>query len=185
MLRTLFPACAVMLLPCLAHGEAKLLRHPTYSKGRIAFSYLGDIWIVNEDGKNPERLTDNKAHDYLPRFSPDGNSIAFSSNRAGNYDVFVMPSTGGAARQLTFNTADDLVVGWTPDGSKIVFMSERGAGVYPAGRLHRSPDRSARQIRSRCVGGEFAVLKTAQIGARHHPQGARVVFIERQDAVVG
>ncbi len=131
MIRKLALGFAVLFLPCLVFGEAKMLRHPTYSKGRIAFTYLGDIWVVNEDGKNPQRLTDNKARDILPRFSPDGNSIAFSSNRAGNYDVYVMPASGGAPRQLTFYSGDDMVVGWTPDGKKIIFVSARGDGAFP------------------------------------------------------
>ena len=77
MIRKFLPAFAVLLLPTLMQAEARMLRQPTYSKGKIAFTYLGDLWIVNEDGKNPERLTDNKARDILPRFSPDGNWIAF------------------------------------------------------------------------------------------------------------
>ncbi len=70
MTRKLLPALAFLLLPTLMHAEARMLRHPTYSKGKIAFSYLGDIWIVNEDGKNPDRLKINKARNMLPRFSP-------------------------------------------------------------------------------------------------------------------
>ncbi|HWE52548.1 MAG TPA: hypothetical protein VG273_22325 [Bryobacteraceae bacterium] len=88
---------AVVLLPVLLPAEVKLLRHPAYSKGKVAFSYLGDIWIANEDGKGAQRLTDNTAREQFPRFSPDGSMVAFSSNRDGNYDVFVVPSTRGQA----------------------------------------------------------------------------------------
>ena len=76
-----------------------------------------------------QRLTDNKARDVYPRFSPDGSLIAFSSNRDGNYDVFVVPVTGGRPRQFTFHTADDNVVGWSPDGKKVMFTSARGKGA--------------------------------------------------------
>ena len=61
-----------MLLPALSQAQVKLLRHPTYSNGKVAFSYLGDIWIANENGSGVQRLTDNKARDVYPRFSPDG-----------------------------------------------------------------------------------------------------------------
>jgi tricorn protease len=122
-------------LACLfssaVQAEVKLLRHPTYSKGRVAFSYLGDIWIARENGSDILRLTDNKARDVYPRFSPDGSLIAFSSNRDGNYDVFVIPVTGGKPRQLTFHSADDNVVGWSPDGKKVLFTSVRGKGAFP------------------------------------------------------
>jgi tricorn protease len=123
---------AVLLLPVLMQAQVKLLRHPTYSKGKVAFSYLGDIWIAGENGSDILRLTDNKARDQFPRFSPDGAMIAFSSNRDGNYDVYVIPSTGGKPRQLTFHSAADNVVGWTPDGKKVIFSSTRGNGAFPS-----------------------------------------------------
>jgi len=125
-------AAAVLLLPVLMHAQVKLLRHPTYSKGKVAFSYLGDIWIASENGSDVLRLTDNKARDQFPRFSPDGSLIAFSSNRDGNYDVYVIPATGGKPRQLTFHSAPDNVVGWTPDGKKVIFSSTRGNGAFPS-----------------------------------------------------
>ena len=52
MLKAVLLACA-LLLPALSQAQVKLLRHPTYSKGKVAFSYLGDIWIANEDGSEP------------------------------------------------------------------------------------------------------------------------------------
>ncbi|MCL4402274.1 MAG: MdsD protein, partial [Acidobacteria bacterium] len=121
----------LLLLPVVASAQVKLLRHPTYSKGKVAFSYLGDIWTANEDGSGVSRLTDHKARDVYPRFSPDGTWIAFSSNRAGNYDVYIVPAAGGKPRQLTFHTADDIVVGWSPDGRRVLFQSMRGKGVFP------------------------------------------------------
>src|SRR5713226_8482074 len=106
--------------------EAKLVRYPSYSNGRIAFTYLGDIWTADENGQNVQRLTVNKARDAYPRFSPDGKWIAFSSDRNGNLDVFIIPSGGGTAKQLTFHSADDTVLGWTPDGRGVLFSSQRG-----------------------------------------------------------
>ncbi|MGH9702711.1 MAG: S41 family peptidase [Candidatus Acidiferrales bacterium] len=105
-------------------------RHPDYHAGKIVFSYLGDIWMVNEDGSNPRRMTDNLARDIFPRFSPDGKWIAFSSNRYGNYDVFVMPAKGGEPKQLTYHSANDFVVGWSRDSRRVLFQSSRGR-MYP------------------------------------------------------
>ncbi len=120
----------VLLAAMSAAAEVKLLRHPSYHNGKVAFSYLGDIWTANEDGSNIQRLTVHTARDIYPRFSPDGKWIAFSSNRYGNNDVFVIPATGGAARQLTFNSSPDNVVGWTPDSRQVIFSSARGL-LYP------------------------------------------------------
>jgi tricorn protease len=124
MKKILFPL--FLLLATWTMAEVKVLRHPSYHNGKIAFSYLGDIWTANEDGSNVQRLTVHKARDIYPRFSPDGKWIAFSSNRFGNYDVFLIPVEGGSPRQLTFHSANDTVVGWTADSKKVVFQSSRG-----------------------------------------------------------
>ena len=99
--------------------------------GTIAFTYQDDIWIADADGSNPRRLTANVARDIMPRFSPDGRWIAFTSNRLGNNDVYVMPSGGGEPRQLTWHSGDDQALYWTPDGREIVFSS--GRSTHPFG----------------------------------------------------
>lgn len=131
LMRIAIPALLTLCLASTTFADVKLLRQPSYSKGKVAFSYLGDIWTVNDNGSSPQRLTDNKARDIYPRFSPDGNWIAFSSNRDGNYDVYVVAATGGKPKQLTFHTADDNVAGWSPDGKRILFSSTRGRGAFP------------------------------------------------------
>jgi tricorn protease len=118
---------AVLLLAGTASAKPiKLARHPDYHAGKVAFSYLGDIWVANEDGSNRRRLTVHTARDTNPRFSPDGKWIAFSSNRYGNNDVFVMPADGGEPKQLTFHSGSDTVVGWSRDGKRVIFSAARG-----------------------------------------------------------
>src|SRR5262245_35273208 len=117
--------------PPLAAEPVRLARHPDYHAGSITFSYLGDIWTASEDGTNVHRLTDNIAREVYPRFSPDGKWIAFSSNRYGNYDVFVVPTGGGTPRRLTYHTGNDEVVGWTRDSLNVVFRASRGDGAFP------------------------------------------------------
>lgn len=109
----------------------KLARYPDYHAGKIAFSYMGDIWTANDDGSGPSRLTVNTAIEIYPRFSPDGRWIAFSSNRFGNNDVFVIPATGGSPKQLTFFSGNDDVVGWSRDGQQVLFRSSHGDGAFP------------------------------------------------------
>src|SRR5689334_23361443 len=114
-----------------AAAPIKLARHPDYHAGRIAFSYLGDIWTANEDGSGVLRITDNGAREVYPRFSPDGRWIAFSSNRYGNYDVFIVPVAGGTPKRLTYHSTTDDVVGWSRDSQSVLFRSGRGDGVFP------------------------------------------------------
>jgi tricorn protease len=109
----------------------KLARFPDYHAGRIAFSYMGDIWVAGDDGSNPVRLTVNTAREIYPRFSPDGRWIAFSSNRFGNNDVFVISASGGTPKQLTFFSGGDDVVGWSRDGQQVLFRSAHGDGAFP------------------------------------------------------
>jgi tricorn protease len=126
-------AAALLLVAAIsAFGrEARLVRYPHYHNGRIVFSYLGDIWTADENGQNVQRLTVNRARDVYGRFSPDGKWIAFSSDRNGNLDVFLIPAGGGNAKQLTMHSADDTVLGWSSDSKAVLFSSNRGEDFMP------------------------------------------------------
>ena len=63
-----------------------------------------------------------------PTFSPDGRFLAYSSERSGNFDIWVMPVGGGDAVQITKDPAHDWQPDWSPDGKLIAFRSERGGG---------------------------------------------------------
>src|ERR1051325_3130332 len=129
-MKKVYPLAIVLVVFTFASAafarEAKLVRYPRYSNGRIVFTYLADIWIADENGQNIQRLTVNKARDVYPRFSPDGRWIAFSSDRNGNLDVFIMPAEGGSVKQLTTHSGDDAVLGWSPDSRGVLFSSQRG-----------------------------------------------------------
>jgi len=72
-----------------------------------------------------QRLTDNLSVDQHPAYSPDGTKIAFTSERDGNPDIWVMNSDGTELQRLTDNPSPDYNPAWSPDGSKIAFVSER------------------------------------------------------------
>ena len=125
-------AVTVCSAAAVAAAPIRLARHPDYHAGKITFSYLGDIWIANEDGSGVVRLTDNVAREIYPRFSPDGRWIAFSSNRYGNNDVFIIPAGGGAPKRLTYHTGNDEVVNWSRDSQRVIFRATRGDGAFPS-----------------------------------------------------
>jgi Tol biopolymer transport system component len=70
-----------------------------------------------------------------PTWSPDGQFVAYASDRKGNFDIWVQQVGGGSPIQVTSSPAHDWQPDWSPDGKSIVFRSERDSGglfVVPA-----------------------------------------------------
>jgi Tol biopolymer transport system component len=101
----------------------------TVDNPAIAFTSERDgnseIYVMNADGSNPQRLTDDPAYDAWPTWSPDGSQVAFMSDRNGNPDIYVMDANGSNVRQLTQHSANDIWPEWSPDGTRIAFPSRR------------------------------------------------------------
>jgi tricorn protease len=166
---TLFAAALFLFTAISAVGrEARLVRYPHYHNGRIVFSYLGDIWTADENGQNVQRLTVNRARDVYGRFSPDGKWIAFSSERNGNLDVFLIPSGGGNPKQLTAHSADDTVLGWSSDSRSILFSSQRGEDFMPQLYLVSTDGGAARR-----AGTDMGVQ------ASYSPDGQRLAYNQK------
>ncbi len=108
-----------------APAVTMLLREPAVSARHLAFVYGGDLWIANRDGSQPRRLAGHAAPEFAPRFSPDGQWIAFSAAYDGNVDVYVIAAAGGQPRRLTWHPSADQVTGWSPDGKRVLFASAR------------------------------------------------------------
>ena len=74
----------------------------------ILFCYKGDIYSVPAAGGTATPKTLGESYEFAPVWSHDGKSIAFASDRYGNFDVFVMPAAGGEATRLTFHSTDEI-----------------------------------------------------------------------------
>ena len=92
-----------------------------------------EIWVMDVDGGNRTRLTNNTAYDDYPSWSPDGVQIVFVSDRDGNREIYKMRADGKFQAPLTDSIEPDTFPAWSPDGSEIVFQSGRsgqGFGIY-------------------------------------------------------
>jgi tricorn protease len=120
-----------------------LLENPTVSRTQIAFSYAGDIWLVDRNGGDARRLTTTAARELNPIFSPDGSQVAFArfNPAAGpfGWDVYVAPVNGGAERRVTYHPDLDFPINWTPDGKNILIQSFRHRVTLIGGRLYTIP----------------------------------------------
>jgi Tol biopolymer transport system component len=82
-----------------------------------------DLYVVPASGGPPRRLTSHTAVDGLPRWSRDGKSVFFTSDRSGNWQIYEVPAAGGAARRVRTNGHREWQVDPSPDGRSIAFLS--------------------------------------------------------------
>lgn len=101
----------------------------------IAFTYKGDIYTVPAGGGRAMQLTTNPAYDTAPVWSPDSKQIAFSSDRQGSLDVYLVSKEGGDPRRLTTHSGSETPLAFT-DAGHILFsadiMPSAEAIVFPS-----------------------------------------------------
>jgi hypothetical protein len=126
---------------------------------RIVFNNMvngvGQIFVINADGTGMRQITTNSANtppldigdffptirgDITPAWSPDGQWIAFASDRTGNFEVNIVRPDGSSLSQVTYTTNQELSLGWRPlpgltlETAGYPVMANNGANVFPATR---------------------------------------------------
>jgi hypothetical protein len=97
----------------------------TPDQSQIVYHSGGDIWIMEIDGTNKQRLTSEAAGGFESAVSPDGTRIAFASDRSGNDDIWIMNIDGSDPQNLTNHPAQEAWPFFSADGSRIYFQTDR------------------------------------------------------------
>ncbi|GAA4445891.1 S41 family peptidase [Nibrella saemangeumensis] len=156
------------------------LRYPAVSPDgkTIVFTYKGDLWKVSATGGSATPLTFHEAHDFMPVWSRDGKSIAFTSDRYGNFDVFIISVDGGEARRLTFHSTNEYPYDFTPDGKSVVF----GAARQDLATNRQFPTGSQPELYKVAVNGGKSeqLLTTPAEEVKFNRDGSRLVYHDKK-----
>lgn len=95
----------------------------------VGILHGADLWRIPSTGGTPVQITTNPGYENDAEWSPDGSTIAFSADYAGNWDIWTIPVSGGVATQITFDPEKDQDPSWSPDGGSIAFWSLRSGNA--------------------------------------------------------
>src|SRR5687768_16562216 len=96
--------------------HAGMLRYPDVSATHIVFVYANDLWVTPREGGIASPLASPAGQEMMPRFSPDGRTIAFQGNYDGGRDLYTVGLDGGIPNRITYHPSSEFLCDWTPDG---------------------------------------------------------------------
>lgn len=172
------------LVEAIAPGHAMVTATAPWGKKASADIFIvGDLWLSSNRSGNygiyqmrapgPLQLlpvlVDN-ASNIQAALAPDRTQVAFSSNKGGSFDLYVMDADGGRVRRLTSSTGGEGEPAWTPDGSRIIYTVTSGTTT---------------QIASVTVDGRESRPLTTASGGNHSPSvspdGRAIAFVSARD----
>lgn len=115
-----------------------MLRYPDVGPTHIVFVYADDLWLVSREGGQAVPLASPHGPERFPKFSPDGQTIAFGGNYEGNRDLYTIPFNGGVPVRVTHHPAAETLCDWTPD-LELLFSSSGFTGLRRQMRLMTVP----------------------------------------------
>jgi Tol biopolymer transport system component/C-terminal processing protease CtpA/Prc len=143
----------------LAGNPPRWLRYPALSPdgNTIAFVYKGNLYKVPAGGGAAIQLTSSPAQDFMPVWSRNSRSIAFASDRYGNFDIFLIQANGAHEKQLTFHSADEYPYDFSEDDRQVIF----GSVIMDAAANRQFPsDAQPELYRVPVTGGQVLQLLT-------------------------
>ena len=115
--------------------SAGLLQEPDVSATHVAFCWADDLWLVRREGGVAVPLASPPGTERRPRFSPDGEEIAFVAAYDGDLDLYAMPVAGGVPFRVTHQPSWQLLSDWTPNG-RLLYSVEASSGVLGRTELY-------------------------------------------------
>lgn len=94
---------------------------------QVVFIALNNLWILDIGSDMPIRLTNDSYLKADPAWSPDGNCIAYSSDKAGEEDIYILNVKNGKETKITHGSGAKIASSWSPDGTSIAFQDQNGA----------------------------------------------------------
>ncbi|PQJ69463.1 S41 family peptidase [Polaribacter butkevichii] len=146
--KTLF-VFVVFCTTTLLTAQNTFIRMPSISPdaSKMAFSYDGDIWVLDLMTNQTKRLTIHQAYESNPIWNPNSSQLVFTSNRRKNTNIFKTNLSGGIPEQLTFYPTTDTPSQWNSNG-EIIFSSnriykgtERETSIYKIDENGETPNR--------------------------------------------
>jgi len=110
-------------------GAALACEKIAFVKANYPQNINPDIFTACDDGSQITKLTNDPAVDTMPAWSPDSEAIAFSSDRSGTSQIYIMDKDGDDQRQITFDNFNDWPI-WLPSAKSIAFRTTDGSGLW-------------------------------------------------------
>ena len=114
---------AAILLAGTTRADVQLFLYPDISRDRIVFVHANALWIAPSAGGEAGLLVAGKGNIRYPRFSPDGERIAFSENIDGNTDLYVVDIRDPIRQRVTHHPVADRLIDWHPLEDRLVYAT--------------------------------------------------------------
>lgn len=159
-----------LVAQALAQPVNPIMRYPDVSEQHIVFAFANDLWLVPKEGGLATKLSSPPGPESWAKFSPDGQSIAFTGNYDGTQNLYRISVNGGLPVQLTFHGMPERMIEWYPDGQHLLFASSMYSGKQRFNQFYKLP----------VAGGlpQALPIAHAEMGSIS-PDGSKIAFTDK------
>jgi Tol biopolymer transport system component len=148
----------------------------------LVLEILGDLYLLPRTGGRARAITSGMGYDSQPRFSPDGSTIAFVSDRDGAYGLWTVPAAGGEATKLASAGKHSELASpaWSPDGSHlIVARSSWGLRTFELWAYHLDGGDGLQITKAKASASTPASKRSNSLGAVYSPDGRYLYYARK------